>query len=84
MPTPVHPYLDLAGMEALRHVRLRPRGEAEEHVAGPHKSFRGTAVGSLPTTGNTRREMTFAWWTGRFSRERTGISSGSMMRSEIC
>src|SRR5258706_295186 len=41
----VHPYLDLAGMEALRHVRLRPRGEAEGTFAGPHKShFRGTAV----------------------------------------
>ena len=45
MPTLVHPYLDLAGMEALRHVRLRPRGEAEGTFAGPHKShFRGTAV----------------------------------------
>lgn len=32
-------------MEALRHVRLRPRGEAEGTFAGPHKShFRGTAV----------------------------------------
>jgi uncharacterized protein (DUF58 family) len=32
-------------MEALRHVRLRPRGEAEGIFAGPHKShFRGTAV----------------------------------------
>jgi uncharacterized protein (DUF58 family) len=40
-----HPYLDLAGMEALRQVRLRPRGEAEGTFAGPHKShFRGTAV----------------------------------------
>ena len=40
-----HPYLDLASMEALRHVRLRPRGEAEGTFAGPHKShFRGTAV----------------------------------------
>ena len=40
-----HRYLDLAGMEALRHVRLRPRGEAEGTFAGPHKShFRGTAV----------------------------------------
>src|SRR5512143_13798 len=38
-------YLDLASMEALRHVRLRPRGEAEGTFAGPHKShFRGTAV----------------------------------------
>jgi uncharacterized protein (DUF58 family) len=45
MPALVHPYLDLAGMEALRHVRLRPRGEAEGTFAGPHKShFRGTAV----------------------------------------
>ncbi len=45
MATLVHPYLDLAGMEALRHVRLRPRGEAEGTFAGPHKSrFRGTAV----------------------------------------
>ncbi len=32
-------------MEALRQVRLRPRGEAEGTFAGPHKShFRGTAV----------------------------------------
>ncbi len=32
-------------MEALRHVRLRPRGEAEGTFAGPHKShYRGTAV----------------------------------------
>lgn len=32
-------------MEALRNVRLRPRGEAEGTFAGPHKShFRGTAV----------------------------------------
>lgn len=45
MPALAHPYLDLAGMEALRHVRLRPRGEAEGTFAGPHKShFRGTAV----------------------------------------
>jgi uncharacterized protein (DUF58 family) len=45
MPALSHPYLDLAGMEALRHVRLRPRGEAEGTFAGPHKShFRGTAV----------------------------------------
>jgi uncharacterized protein (DUF58 family) len=45
MPTLAHRYLDLAGMEALRHVRLRPRGEAEGTFAGPHKShFRGTAV----------------------------------------
>jgi uncharacterized protein (DUF58 family) len=40
-----HRYLDLAGMEALRNVRLRPRGDAEGTFAGPHKShFRGTAV----------------------------------------
>ena len=40
-----HPFLNLAGMEALRYVRLRPRGEAEGTFAGPHKShFRGTAV----------------------------------------
>jgi uncharacterized protein (DUF58 family) len=40
-----HPYLDLAAMEALRHVRLRPRGAAEGTFAGPHKShYRGTAV----------------------------------------
>ncbi len=45
MGTLAHRYLDLAGMEALRHVRLRPRGEAEGTFAGPHKShFRGTAV----------------------------------------
>lgn len=32
-------------MEALRNVRLRPRGAAEGTFAGPHKShFRGTAV----------------------------------------
>src|SRR5438034_9088302 len=32
-------------MEALRHVRLRPRGAAEGTFAGPHKShYRGTAV----------------------------------------
>jgi uncharacterized protein (DUF58 family) len=37
--------LDLAAMEALRHVRLRPRGAAEGTFAGPHKShYRGTAV----------------------------------------
>ena len=35
MATLAHPYLDLAGMEALRHVRLRPRGEAEGTFAGP-------------------------------------------------
>ena len=40
-----HRYLDLAAMEALRNVRLRPRGTAEGAFAGPHKShFRGTAV----------------------------------------
>lgn len=40
-----HPYLDLAAMEALRQVRLRPRGAAEGTYAGPHKSpYRGTAV----------------------------------------
>jgi uncharacterized protein (DUF58 family) len=40
-----HAFLDLAAMEALRHVRLRPRGAAEGTFAGPHKShFRGTAV----------------------------------------
>jgi len=32
-------------MEALRHVRLRPRGAAEGTFGGPHKShYRGTAV----------------------------------------
>src|SRR5437870_1144432 len=40
-----HRYLDLAAMEALRHVRLSPRGAAEGTFAGPHKShYRGTAV----------------------------------------
>lgn len=40
-----HPYLNLAAMEALRQVRLRPRGAAEGTFAGPHKShYRGTAV----------------------------------------
>jgi uncharacterized protein (DUF58 family) len=40
-----HPYLNLAAMEALRGVRLHPRGAAEGTFAGPHKShFRGTAV----------------------------------------
>jgi hypothetical protein len=40
-----HPFLDLASMEALRHVRLRPRGLAEGTFSGPHKShYRGTAV----------------------------------------
>jgi uncharacterized protein (DUF58 family) len=37
--------LDIAAMEALRQVRLTPRGAAEGTFAGPHKShFRGTAV----------------------------------------
>jgi uncharacterized protein (DUF58 family) len=45
MAQPTHPYLDLARMEALRRVRLRPRGAAEGTLAGPHKShYRGTAV----------------------------------------
>ena len=45
MATLQHPYLDLAAMEALRSVRLHPRGAAEGTFAGPHKShFRGTAV----------------------------------------
>lgn len=40
-----HPYLNLAAMEALRQVRLRPRGMAEGAFGGPHKShYRGTAV----------------------------------------
>jgi uncharacterized protein (DUF58 family) len=40
-----HPYLNLAAMETLRRVRLRPRGAAEGAFAGPHKSsYRGTAV----------------------------------------
>jgi uncharacterized protein (DUF58 family) len=40
-----HPYLNLAAMEALRHVRIHPRGAAEGTFAGPHKShYRGTAV----------------------------------------
>ncbi len=40
-----HPYLDLARMEMLRKVRLRPRGLAEGSFAGPHAScYRGTAV----------------------------------------
>jgi uncharacterized protein (DUF58 family) len=40
-----HPFLDLAHMEVLRKVRLRPRGAAEGSFAGPHKShYRGTAV----------------------------------------
>ncbi len=45
MATLQHPYLNLAAMEALRSVRLHPRGAAEGTFAGPHKShFRGTAV----------------------------------------
>lgn len=45
MATLQHPYLDLSAMEALRNVRLRPRGTAEGTFAGPHKSnYRGTAV----------------------------------------
>jgi uncharacterized protein (DUF58 family) len=45
MKSPVHQFLDLGAMEALRHVRLRPRGAAEGTFAGPHKShYRGTAV----------------------------------------
>ena len=40
-----HRYLDLARMEMLRRVRLKPRGAAEGTFAGPHKShYRGTAV----------------------------------------
>lgn len=40
-----HPLLDVSAMEALRHVRLRPRGAAEGTFSGPHRSrFRGTAV----------------------------------------
>ncbi len=40
-----HPLLDVAAMEALRHVRLRPRGSAEGTFSGPHRSrFRGTGV----------------------------------------
>lgn len=38
-------YLDLARMEVLRRVRLRPRGASEGSFSGPHKSrYRGTAV----------------------------------------
>jgi uncharacterized protein (DUF58 family) len=45
MPVLSHRYLDLTAMEALRHVRLQPRGAAEGTFAGPHKSpYRGTAV----------------------------------------
>jgi uncharacterized protein (DUF58 family) len=37
--------LNLAAMEALRHVQLCPRGAAEGTFSGPHRShFRGTAV----------------------------------------
>lgn len=40
-----HPYLNLARMEMLRKVRLRPHGLAEGTFSGPHKSnYRGTAV----------------------------------------
>ncbi len=40
-----HPYLDLARMEMLRRVRLKPKGLAEGTFAGPHKShYRGSAV----------------------------------------
>lgn len=40
-----HKYLDLAQMEMLRKVRLRPRGAAEGTYAGPHKSnYRGSSV----------------------------------------
>lgn len=40
-----HRFLDLARMEALRGVRLKPRGAAEGTFAGPHKShYRGMAV----------------------------------------
>jgi len=40
-----HPFLDLSRMEALRRVRLRPRGAAEGTFAGPHPShYRGSAV----------------------------------------
>jgi len=45
MATLSHRYLDLASMESLRQVRLRPRGAAEGTFAGPHRShYRGTAV----------------------------------------
>ena len=45
MPKFTHPYLDLARMEMLKRVRLKPRGAAEGTFAGPHKSnYRGTAV----------------------------------------
>lgn len=40
-----HPYLDLKKMEALRRVRLVPRGRTEGAFAGPHAShYRGSAV----------------------------------------
>jgi uncharacterized protein (DUF58 family) len=40
-----HVLLDVSAMEALRHVRLRPRGAAEGTFSGPHRSrFRGTGV----------------------------------------
>ena len=45
MPKFNHPYLDLARMEMLKRVRLKPRGVAEGTFAGPHKShYRGAAV----------------------------------------
>jgi len=45
MPKFTHPYLDLAKMEMLKRVRLKPRGVAEGTFAGPHKShYRGAAV----------------------------------------
>jgi len=45
MPELSHPYLDLSRMEALRRVRIRPRGAAEGTLAGPHRSrYRGTAA----------------------------------------
>jgi len=45
MPGIAHRFLDLAHMEVLRKVRLRPRGAAEGSFAGPHKSnYRGSAV----------------------------------------
>jgi len=45
MPALTHRFLDLARMDALRHVRLRPRGVAEGALAGPHRSrHRGSGV----------------------------------------
>lgn len=45
MATFQHPYLDLARMEILRRVRLRPRSAAEGSLSGPHDShYRGSAV----------------------------------------